>query len=260
MVLRMEEFTAVRELLMTWAMREFRVRYSQSLLGAAWAILQPLSLMIVFSVIFSVFVRVPSDGVPYPVFAYTALLPWTFFANGISQAIPSLINNMNLVSKIYFPREVLPLATLLVAFVDFLIGGIVFILLLVIYRIPIGVEVIAVPVLVAIQMALMFGISLFGAAIIVFYRDIRFIIPLSLQILMYLSPVIYPISIVPEALLPLYLLNPIAVLIDAYRQVILFQQWPSLPPLLLATIVSLLLLLTGYRYFKRAEKQFADLI
>jgi lipopolysaccharide transport system permease protein len=254
------ELIRARELLFTWATRDFKVRYSQSILGAAWAILQPLSLMVVYSVIFSVFIKVPTDGIPYPVFAYTALLPWTFFANSLSFAIPSLVSNMNLVSKIYFPREILPLSTILVGFVDFLVASSVFVLMLLFYRVPVGSTILFVPLVLLIQIILTFGISLLASAVNVFYRDVRFVIPLALQIWMYLSPIIYPVSLVPERFRPFYFLNPMAVLIDTYRRTILFNQTPDWPYLGLATILSAFLMVVAYRYFKQAEREFADLI
>ena len=241
-------------------MRDFKVRYSQSALGAAWAILQPLSLMVVYSVIFSVFIKVPTDGIPYPIFAYTALLPWGLFSNSLSFAIPSLVNNMNLVSKIHFPREILPLSAILVGLVDFLIASSIFVFMLLIYRISIGPAILLVPLVLTIQVILIFGISLLASAINVFYRDVRFVIPLALQIWMYLSPIIYPSNLVPERLRPIYFLNPMAVLIDTYRRTILLNQMPNWPYLGLAALLSSLLTIFAYRYFKRAEREFADLI
>ncbi|NIV33022.1 MAG: ABC transporter permease, partial [Anaerolineae bacterium] len=224
------ELIRARELLFTWTMRDFKVRYSQSILGAAWAILQPLSLMTIYSIIFSVFIKVPTDGdIPYPVFVYAAVLPWSFFANSLNFAIPSLVNNMNLVSKIYFPRETLPLSAIIVSFIDFLFGISVFVLLMLVYRIPVGPTVLLAPLILLIQMILTFGISLVGSAVNVFYRDIRFVIPLALQIWMYLSPIFYSVNVVPERFRPIYLLNPMATLIDSYRRVVLLNQPPNWP-------------------------------
>lgn len=248
------------ELLRIWAGREFKIRYSQTFLGAVWAVLQPLALMIMFTLIFSLFMQVPTDGIPYPVFAYAALLPWTFFSNSVGLAIPSLVNNMNLVSKIAFPREILPLATVVVGLADFVIAALIFVALMIIYQIPVQPTMLLIPVILLVQIILMFGIALLGSSLNVFYRDIRFVIPLLLQLLMYLSPVIYPVSIVPESLRPFYLLNPLAVLIDSYRRVILFGTLPDWPYFMLAVVVSLLTLFLGYYTFKKAEPQFADLI
>ena len=254
------ELVGARELLFTWAMRDFKVRYSQSILGAAWAILQPLSLMVVYSVIFSVFIRVPTDGIPYPVFAYTAVLPWSFFANSLNFAIPSLVSNMNLVSKIHFPREILPLSAIMVCMVDFLIASSIFVLMLLFYRVAVGPAILLVPLVLLIQVILTFGISLLASAGNVFFRDVRFVIPLALQIWMYLTPIIYPVNLVPERFRPFYLLNPMAVLIDTYRRTILFNQMPDWPYLGLAALVSVSLTIVTYRYFKRAEREFADAI
>jgi lipopolysaccharide transport system permease protein len=260
MVAYIRELFTFRELLFTWTQRDFKVRYSQSFLGVAWAIVQPFSLMIVFSVIFSTFLKVPTDGIPYPLFAYTALLPWTFFSNALTFAIPSLVSNMNLVSKIFFPREILPLSSILVCLIDFLISISIFILMFVWYRMPIGWTALLVPLVLLIQIVLIYSISLIASAINVFYRDVRFIIPLVLQVWMYLSPIVYPVSLVPEWLKPFYFINPMAVIIDTYRRLLLFQQMPDWPYLGLATVVSVALLFAGYRYFKTAEREFADLI
>jgi lipopolysaccharide transport system permease protein len=254
------ELIEARELLFTWTMRDFKVRYSQSVLGAAWAILQPLSLIAVYSVIFSVFVQVPTGGIPYPVFAYVAILPWSFFANSLNSAIPSLVNNMNLVSKIYFPREILPLSAIMVSFIDFLIASSIFVLMLLFYRVAVGSVILLVPLVLLIQVILAFGISLLASAVNVRYRDVRFVIPLALQIWMYLSPIIYPVNLVPERFRPFYFLNPMAVLIDTYRRTILFNQMPDWPYLGLAALVSISLTIFAYHYFKRAEREFADLI
>lgn len=254
------ELVGARELLFTWAMRDFKVRYSQSVLGAAWAILQPLALMVVYSVLFSVFIQVPTDGIPYPVFAYTAILPWTLFANSLNSAIPSLVSNMNLVSRIHFPREILPLSAIIVCMVDFLIASSIFVLMLLFYRIPVGLAVLLVPLVLTIQVVLTFGISLLASAVNVLYRDVRFVIPLALQIWMYLSPIIYPVNLVPERFRSFYLLNPMATLLDTYRRLILFNQMPDWPYLGLAALVSVSLAIVTYRYFKRAEREFADVI
>jgi lipopolysaccharide transport system permease protein len=260
MTVYLRELITARELLFNWTLRDFRVRYSQSILGAAWAILQPLALMIIFTVVFSFFVRVDTGGVPFPLFTYAAILPWTFFANSLSTAIPSLVTNMNLVSKIHFPREILPLSSILVSFADFLVASSIFVLLLAYYRVPIGPAVLLLPLPLLVQVVLTFGISLLASAINVFYRDIRFVIPLVLQLWMYLSPIFYPVDYVPERFRPFFMLNPIATLIESYRRVILFNQMPDWGYLGITALFSGVLTLVAYRYFKRAERRFADLI
>ena len=260
MLTHLRELAGAYELLYVWTLRDFKVRYSQSLLGATWAILQPLSLMIVFSLIFALFIRVPTEGVPYPVFAYSALLVWTFFANSLSMALPSLVNNINLVSKIYFPREIMPIAANLVAMIDFVIAAVIFALLMIIYKISVGWTIIFLPLLFLIQVVFTLGISLAASAINVFYRDVRFVIPLVLQIWMYLSPVIYPASLVPERIQPLYFLNPMATLIESYRRVVFFNQPPDWFYLGVTTVITTVVAMVSYHYFKRAERLFADLV
>lgn len=249
-----------RELLWVWAGREVRVRYKQSLLGAGWAILQPLALTIMFSLVFTFVVRVPTDGAPYPIFSYTAMLPWTFLASSISFGVPSLANNMNLVTKIYFPREVLPLAAMAAAGVDFLVASLIFIGMMLWYRVPVHPTVIVLPLLLLIQMVLTLGVVLIGAAALVFYRDVRFLVPLFLQLWLYASPVIYPVSLVPTRWQSLYLLNPMAGLLEAYRAVLLYGRWPDGQSLTSAALIAFFCGAVGYNWFKRLESRFADLI
>jgi lipopolysaccharide transport system permease protein len=249
-----------RDLLWLWIGREIRIRYKQSALGAAWAVIQPLALTIVFTLVFSRLIQVDTGGVPYPVFAYSGLVPWTFFATSLAFAIPSLVNNLNLVGKIYFPREILPLASIGAALLDFAIAGLVFAGLMLIYHIPLTLYALWVIPLLLIQIILTIGVTLIGAALIVFFRDVRFIVPLLTQIWMYASPVIYPATLVPAQWQTLYFMNPMAGIIAGYRSALVLGEMPNLPALLLATIVSVVLLIIGYATFKRSEPLFADLI
>jgi lipopolysaccharide transport system permease protein len=249
-----------RYLLWMWTVREIKVRYKQSLMGGAWAILQPLSLMAIFTVVFSLFARVPTEGVPYPLFSYTALLPWTFLATSISFAVPSLVNNMNLVTKAHFPREILPIAVVSAAFVDFLVASSLFVLMMAFYRVPLHWAVAWVPLLVLIQVVLILGVSLLGAAINVFFRDVRFIVPLGIQLWLYASPVIYPLSLVPPRYQTLYMLNPMAGIITSFRRVVLHGLQPEPRPLGIAVVLSVSLFVAAYWLFKKVEKQFADII
>lgn len=260
MLTNIKIFWLHRELLWVWAAREVRVRYKQSLLGAGWAILQPLALTLMFSLVFTLVVHVPTAGVPYPIFSYTAMLPWTFLTGSISFGVPSLVNNMNLVTKIYFPREVLPLAMMAAAGVDFLVGGLVFIGMMLWYRVPVYPTALLLPVLLLIQMILTFGVTLIGATALVFYRDVRFLVPLFLQLWLYASPVIYPVSLIPARWRDLYFLNPMAGLLEGYRAVLLHGRLPDMQALATATVISLALSIVGYAWFKRLEPRFADLI
>lgn len=243
-----------------WTWREIQIRYKQSILGVAWAILQPLVLMIMFSLIFSIFLKIPSDDIPYPLFSYSAVLPWTFLSSALTFSIPALVNNMNLVTKIYFPREILPLAGIGAAFVDFLVGAVLYIFMMVIYGIPARVVLSWIPLLIFVQLLLTIGVSLIASTVIVFFRDVRFVVPLVLQVWMYLSPVIYPLETIPEKWRGLYLLNPMATLIDGYRRVILYGTTPQWQYVLPGLAISVIIFIGGYLFFKRMEPVFADII
>lgn len=260
MLIGIKELVSHRDLLVTWTMRNIKVRYKQSFLGAAWSILQPLSATVILTLIFSRFLRVPTDGIPYPIFYYSALLPWTFLATAVSSGVTSLVSNMNLVTKIYFPREILPLAAILASLVDFLIASLIFVGMIILYQIPSSPSFVTVPLILLIQLTLVTGIVLFTSALTVSYRDIRFVVPVGLQLWMYMTPIIYPLSMVPERFRSLYMLNPMAGVIDAYRRVILQGEWPQMNYLLLGAAVSIALLIVAYYYFKRAEAVFADII
>jgi lipopolysaccharide transport system permease protein len=260
MLANIQELSAHRGLLISWVIRDIKVRYKQSLMGAAWAILQPLSATLIFAVIFSRFVRVPTDGIPYPIFYYAALLPWTFFSSSITFGVSSLVSNMSLVTKIYFPREILPLSAVLASMVDFFIASLIFVGMMIFYQVPLNASLICIPLLLLIQVVLTVGIVLCTSAMNVFYRDVRFVVPLGLQLWMYLTPIIYPLSIVPPRFLAVYMLNPMASIIDSYRRIILLGEWPSFPYLVLGGAVSVVLLIVGYGYFKRSEAVFADII
>lgn len=249
-----------RELLLNLAARDLKIRYKQSVLGVAWAIVQPFALMVVFSVVFSFFVHVKTAGIPYPIFSYVALVPWTYFVNTLNFGVGSLVGNANLVSKIYFPREIFPLASLLACFVDFLVAGAIFAGMLLYYHIGLTLQILWLPLLIVLQMALMSGLLLVLSAANVFFRDVRLLLPFVLQIGMYVTPIIYPLSLIPPRYRLLFSLNPMSGIIDGYRQVIVRGQPPDLSLLALSAVVSLVLLVVGYRYFKSVEMQFADVI
>ncbi|MFQ5436471.1 MAG: ABC transporter permease [Anaerolineae bacterium] len=249
-----------RDMLLMWIFREIRVRYKQSFLGAAWAILQPLVLMLMFTTVFSLMAKFPTDGIPYPVFSYTALLPWTLFATSVSFGVSSLINNLNLVTKTYFPREVLPMGVVGAAIFDYLIASTIFFVMLLIYDIPITIHFLWIPALLVIQIFLMLGVILLGAALTVFYRDIRFVVPLGVQLWLYATPIIYPVSLVPERLRTLYMLNPMAGIVESYRQVLLRGEPPVFSDLAVTTAVSVVLFFVSYAIFKRLEVSFNDII
>lgn len=249
-----------RELLMMWTLRDVKVRYKQSIVGAGWALLQPLSLMLMFTLVFSVIVRVPTGDIPYPLFSYTAVLPWTFFANSIAMGVPSLVNNMNLVTKVRMPREILPVATVLASLVDFAIASLVFVGMIIFYQVNLYWTALWVFPLLAIQIILTIGVVLLGSSLNVIYRDIRFIVPLATQLWMYASPIIYPVDLVPERLRPIYYLNPMVGLIEGYRMAILEGLPPNFAATGMSLLISTVIFVLGYYTFKRLEPVFADLI
>jgi lipopolysaccharide transport system permease protein len=249
-----------RQLAFRLVQRDIRVRYKQSVLGVAWAVLQPLALMLIFTLIFSRFLRVGSEGKSYPLFSYVGLLPWTFFASSVSTSVPNIVGNLNLVTKIYFPREILPLAAVLTCMVDFAVASAVLVGMMVWYHSPITICILAIPSLVVIQTAFAMSIGLFGSAVNVYFRDIRFVLPLFVQLWMYASPVAYPLDMVPERYRPWYMLNPMAGIIDGYRQVVLHGRLPDLSYVGLAAAICGLLLVGSYWFFKRVEMTFADII
>lgn len=249
-----------RELLWVWTLREIRIRYKQSLLGLAWAILQPLAFTAVFTFVFTWLVPIDTGAFPYPLFAYVAVLPWTFFANGVSFGTQSLVSNMGLVTKASFAREILPLASVGAALVDLAAGSTILAALMLVYGFVPGSASVWLPALLAMQVLLVAGIALAGAATMVFFRDTRFVIPLALQVWMYVTPVIYPIDRVPEAIRPLYYLNPMVGIIDGYRRVLLENVAPRTDALATSALVVTVVLLVGYPLFKRLEPRFADAI
>jgi lipopolysaccharide transport system permease protein len=249
-----------RDLLYTLSVHRIKVRYKQSVLGIAWAILQPLSLMLIYTVIFSYIARMPSDGAPYAIFAYAALLPWTCFSNALTNATNSLVTHSHLVTKVYFPREILPLTYVIAAVFDFLIASTVFVGLMIYYHVQLTLNALyAVPIIViltifATAMALLFS------ATQVRFRDIGVAMPLLLQLWMFATPVVYPLSAVPKRLLAIYSLNPMVGLIEGFRQAMLYGAVPDLRLLGVAAFVSTLLLIASYVYFKRVEATVADII
>ena len=260
-VASVREIWTFRELLWQLARREVLVRYKQALLGAAWALLQPLSLMIVFTVFFSRFLKVPSDGIPYPLFAYCALLPWGFFAGSLSASVTSLTSNAHLVTKVYFPREILPLASILAASVDFGVATLLFVGMLVFYHVPVTVHLLFAPVIFLVQLVFTLGVGLFFSSLNVSYRDVRHAVPLLIQVWMFATPIIYPIGIIPERFRTLCLvMNPMAGIIDNYRTVVVRGLPPDPQILGLAALVSVVVAFSAYAYFKRAEVRFADII
>lgn len=255
-----KELWHFRELYWAFTVREIKVRYKQTILGAGWAILQPLALTVIFTVVFGFLLRFGSGDIPYPVFAYSALLPWTFFSNAVSFGSLSVVNNSSLVTKIYFPRELLPLATITAALFDLIIASVIFLLMLFIYKIPITQNIVWLVVIIPSIFLLTTGISLFLSTLNVLFRDIKFIIPLLLQVWFYLTPIIYSLNSISDKYQRFYILNPMAPLIDSFRDVTVLGAQPDTTPLLFAAFFSLLVFLGGIIFFRRKERTFADVI
>lgn len=249
-----------RDLLYTWTLRELKVRYAGSLLGLAWAVLYPLALLLASMMIFGWLLKVPTAGVPTALFLYCGLVPWLFSSGTIQNSSLALFANLPLVKSTAFPREVLPLSAVLVGLVDLLISGALLAGLVAYYHFPLSSSMVLVPVLLIIQFVLTLAICLFVSAALVFYRDVRFLVPIALQFLLYFTPIFYPLDVVPPRFRFWFLLNPFAGLVDAYRRVILFQSWPSWQPIAWAALLAVVALVTSYAHFKRLEWEFADRI
>ena len=249
-----------RDLLLTLTMHRINVRYKQSALGIAWAVLQPLLLMIVYTIIFSVVVKMPHEGAPYAVFVYAALLPWTFFSTAVATSATSLVAHNSLITKVYFPREILPLTYVLAAFFDFLIASVILLALLCFYHVSLAASALLVCPIMLVAFLFSLAIALLLSAFQVRFRDIGIAMSLLLQLWMYATPVVYPYSIVPERFVFWYSLNPMAGVVENFRRVILRHEPMNMGVLLPGLIVCLLLLPLAYLYFKTAEATMADVI
>ena len=249
-----------RDLFYTLTVHRIKVRYKQSLLGLAWAILQPLSLMLIYTVIFSVIARVPSEGVPYAVFAYAALLPWTFFSSALTNATTGLVNHSQLVTKVYFAREILPLTYVSAALFDFCIASLFLIGLFFYYGVTLTIYAFyAIPILVLLAM-LATALSLIFSVIQVRFRDVGVAMPLLLQVWMFASPVVYPLSAVPQRWRGLYALNPMVGVIENFRRAVLQGTAPDFYSLGVSAVIAVFVLPIAYLYFKKVEATMADII
>jgi lipopolysaccharide transport system permease protein len=257
--LDLKELLAYRELLFVLTARDVKVRYKQTVLGFLWAIIQPVMLMVVFSIFFGRLAKMPSDGIPYPIFVYAALLPWTFFANAVSASGNSLVGSANLVSKVYFPRLIIPLSSIGAGLVDFAISAGVLLLLMVWYGVGWSLNLLAAPLLVAGVVFVALGVGTFLSALTVSYRDFRYVIPFMIQFWMFATPVVYPASLVPEGWRWLLYLNPMAGLVEGFRSAFLGRPF-DIPALALSLGVALAIFLVGVAYFEKAERRFADII
>jgi lipopolysaccharide transport system permease protein len=250
-----------RELFYFLAWRDILVRYKQTAIGIAWALIRPFLTMIVFTVVFGTVAKLPSQGVPYPILVFAALLPWQFFANSLSECSTSLITNSNLISKVYFPRLIVPTSAVVVSFVDFMISGIILLGLMAWYNFVPSWRILTLPVFILVAFAAALGAGLWLAALNVQYRDFRFIVPFIVQFGLYISPVGFSSSVIPEKWRLLYSLNPMVGVIDGFRWAILGGGAQlDLPGFILSLGLVSLLLISGIWYFRKMERTFADVI
>jgi lipopolysaccharide transport system permease protein len=248
-----------RELLYFLTLRDIKVRYKQTAMGAAWAVIQPLALMIIFTIFFGIFMRVPTDGMPTVLFYYAGLLPWTFFANAISATSVSLLNNNHLITKVYFPRVLIPAATIGAGLIDLAIASILLLGLTVYFGVSFTWNILMLPLILLLTILLSFGLGIWLSALTVKYRDVRHALPFTLQVWMFLSPIIYPLSIVNEEWQPFMAINPMVGIIEAFRSSITGEpfNWVSLS---ISLFIALTLLIFSIFAFRRLEQDFADLI
>jgi lipopolysaccharide transport system permease protein len=249
-----------RELLYFLIWRDVKVRYKQTLLGAAWAILQPLLTMVVFSIFFGKLARMPSDGVPYPLFAYVALVPWTFFANGLTLSSNSLVANQTLLRKVYFPRLVIPVSAVAAGLIDFGIAFVVLLGLAARYGVPLTANMLWLPALVLLALVTALGVGLWFAALNVLYRDIQYVVPFLVQVWLYATPIVYPSSLVPERWRTLYAINPMVGVVEGFRWALLGTGTAPGPMILVSAMAALVILIGGLFFFRRMEKSFSDVV
>jgi lipopolysaccharide transport system permease protein len=257
--LRLRELWTYRELLYFLAWRDVKVRYKQTVLGAAWAILQPLLTMVVFTVLFGRLARVPADGEPYPLFCYTALLPWNFFVTAVGSSSNSLVANSNLITKVYFPRLVIPTAAVFAALVDLAFASVVLMVMMPYYGVRFHPALLMLVPLVAATALFTAAVGAWSAAMNVKYRDVRYALPFAIQMLMFLTPIIYPVSFVPERWRWALRLNPMSGLVQGFRDAVFGRpfQWPAL---VLSFSMAAGLALIAALVFRRMEREFADII
>ncbi len=258
--LQLRDLWEYRELLYFFVWRDIKVRYKQTALGAAWAIIQPVFTMIVFSIFFGHLAGVSSNGIPYPIFSYTGLLPWQLFAFALTEAGNSLVNNQRIITKIYFPRLLLPLSAVLAGLVDFAIAFSVLLIMMVYYHVSPTLRILALPAFLLLAMATALAAGLWLSALNVQYRDIRYVIPFLTQFWLFLTPIAYPSSLVPDRLRPIYGLNPMAGVVEGFRWALLGETGGLGPLILVSVVVVFALLLGGLAYFRRMEQTFADVV
>ena len=259
-MLNLKELIEYRELLFFLAWRDIKIRYKQTVLGVAWAIIQPFFTMVVFSLFFGRLAKMPSDGIPYPIFSYAALVPWTFFAHGLNQASNSLVGSANLIKKVYFPRLAIPIATVLSGVVDFVLSFILLIGMMLYFGFFPTHNVFWLPLFLLLALTTSLGVSLWLSALNVEFRDVRYTIPFLTQFWLFSTPIAYPSNLLSEPWKTIYGINPMVGVVDGFRWALLGTNTPPGQAIVVSTLAALLLLVSGAFYFRRMEKNFADVI
>jgi len=255
------ELLEYRELFFFLAWRDILVRYKQTAIGVAWSVLRPLLTMVVFTIVFGKLAKMPSGGIPYPILVYSAMLPWHFFSNILTESGNSLISNANLISKIYLPRIIIPTTAMIVSLIDFLISSVIFILIMMIYNFKPTTNVLFIPLLLTLAVLTSLGMGYLFSALNVKYRDFKHIVPFVVQLGLYVSPVGFSSSVIPEEWRLIYSLNPMVGVIDGFRWAIVGNAFQIYyPGFILSIGVSLVIFVAGFSYFRKTEKEFADVI
>jgi len=258
--LEIKELIAYHELLFFLIWRDIRVRYRQTVLGAIWALLQPLFTMVVFSVIFGQFAQLPSEGIPYPIYTFAGLLPWQLFSTALSRSSESVVGEARLISKIYFPRLIIPLSSVGAGFIDFGLAFVIYLGLMVFYRVPLTWKMAALPLFTLFALISALAVGLWLSALNVKFRDVRYTVPFLVTAWMYITPVAYSSTIVPERWQALFGLNPMTGVVDGFRWMLLGTPFPDPRMFVISVAVVILLFISGLVYFKRMENYFADVI
>lgn len=256
--LGLKDLWQYRELLYFLCWRDIKVRYKQTALGVAWAIVQPLMTMVLFSLFFGRLAKMPSDGIPYPLFVFTALVPWMFFSNGITQSSGSLVENASLLKKVYFPRLAVPIASIIAGVVDFFCSFVVLIMLMLYYGVVPSLSILTLPLFLGLACTASLGIGLWLSALNVQFRDVRYVIPFLTQLWLFATPIAYPSSLLSEPLRSLYGLNPMVGVVEGFRWALLGTETSFGPMLLVSSLASMVVLITGAFYFRRMEVTFSD--
>ena len=254
------ELCRYRELLYFFAWRDIKVRYRQAALGVAWAVIQPLFTMIIFTLFFGRLAHMPSDGIPYPIFAYCALVPWTYFSGVVALAGNSLVGNSSLITKVYFPRVLLPAAAAVAGLLDFFMGSILLALMMIYYHIQPSWALIFSPLVILVMVIFTTGASMFVAALNVRYRDVKYVLPFLIQIWLFVTPIIYPVTIIPERFRPILALNPCWAMVDGLRACLFPGHTVDFTLLGVSVGVAMAVFITGAYYFHKAQRSFADVI